>query len=244
MKFWGTTESSSAGRTERGLCDRLDDTRAPRPPGTDDRNRRPTQGRGDWRGIRLEFVRGRRFRHRTGHARSSREALAGLRRRPSDGRVDRHAATVVGGHRRGAAMDINTSMRAARDGWLSTSRMAGSAGGRRPRSAGHVRSGSAPLRRRPRAEPGRPSTDRRWSGLIAPRRLLHPRLPRPRRGPEARRPAPDGALRLDRGPPDHGHERDLGRSMTSWPSRSISGTGSSISPRKPASGSKQRKVSR
>ena len=62
--------------------------------------------------------------------------------------------------------------------------------------------------------------------------------------PGARGPAPDGALRLDRGPPDHGRERDSGPSMTSWPSRSISDTGSSISPRKPASGSKQRKVSR
>jgi hypothetical protein len=62
--------------------------------------------------------------------------------------------------------------------------------------------------------------------------------------PGARGPAPDGALRLDRGPPDHGRERNSGPSMTSWPSRSISGTGSSISPRKPASGSKQRKVSR
>jgi murein DD-endopeptidase MepM/ murein hydrolase activator NlpD len=28
MKFWGTTESSSASRTERGLCDSLDDERA------------------------------------------------------------------------------------------------------------------------------------------------------------------------------------------------------------------------
>jgi hypothetical protein len=30
MKFWGIAESSSAGRTERGLCDSLDDKRAQR----------------------------------------------------------------------------------------------------------------------------------------------------------------------------------------------------------------------
>jgi hypothetical protein len=109
---------------------------------------------------------------------------------------------------------------------------------------GTIRMLSAPLWGRPCAEPGRPCADTPRSGLITPRRVLHPRLPRAWTRPGARGPAPDGALRLDRGPPDHGHERDPGPSMTSWPSRSISDTGSSISPRKPASGSKQRKASR
>jgi hypothetical protein len=31
MKFWGIAESSSAGRTERGLCDSLDEGEASRP---------------------------------------------------------------------------------------------------------------------------------------------------------------------------------------------------------------------
>ena len=49
-------------------------------------------------------------------------------------------------------------MRAGRGGWPFTSRTAGNADGRRPRSAPHVRSRFAPLRRRPRAAPGRPRT--------------------------------------------------------------------------------------
>jgi hypothetical protein len=60
-----------------------DDVRAPRPPGTDDSNRRPTQERGGWRSIRLEFVPCGRLERRGGDDRKQAKRVAARPVRPT-----------------------------------------------------------------------------------------------------------------------------------------------------------------